>query len=43
MDLDECQIIIKAGFKNDTVSVCHLLAGSACSEDPCKGSHQGLL
>lgn len=26
MDLAECQIIIKAGFRNDTISVCHLLA-----------------
>lgn len=25
MDLAECQIIIKAGFKNDTISMCHLL------------------
>lgn len=43
MDLAECQIIIKAGFKNDTISVRHLLADSACSEDPCKGSHRRLL
>lgn len=43
MDLAEWQISIKIRSKNDAISVCHLLAGSACSEDPCNKSHWGLL
>lgn len=43
MELLECQIIIKARFKNDTILVCHLLADCACSKDPCKASHSRLL